>query len=88
MVTTGVDERQRRAENGGTHRLGSATVRVREPAAEDDRAQRASTERKEWTLTPDPTEAEAPVADATAAPWSSRVDDLIRAFAWAKMLGG
>ena len=86
MVTTGVEEQERRSEKTDAHRCRPVTVHAGGFAA-DDRAPRVYTEGKEWTWTPDPTEAQAPV-DAGPAPCSSRVDDLIRVFAWAKMLGG
>ena len=86
MVTTRVEDQERQSEEADARRSEGGVVGLAEAAVIDGGAKVSIG--RDWTWSPGPAEAEASAAQAKSGRSFTWIDDLIRAFAWAKILGG
>jgi hypothetical protein len=84
-VTTRVEDQERQSEDADARRSEGGVV-GRAEAAVIDRGAKMSI-RRDWTWSPGPAEVEASAGQARSGRRFTWIDDLIRAFAWAKILG-
>ena len=85
-MTTRVEDQERQSEEVDERRSEGGVVGLAEEAVIDGGAKLSIG--RDWTRSPGPAEVEASAPQARSGRRSTWIDDLIRAFAWAKILGG
>jgi hypothetical protein len=85
-MTTRVEDQERQSEEVDERRSEGGVVGLAEEAVIDGGAKLSIG--RDWTRSPGPAELEASAPQARSGRRSTWIDDLIRAFAWARILGG